>query len=229
MNISLVRQPIESVHAQWLVLGIFEDDPEASQILRGTSLDARLTRLVTEKELTGSLGELTAFYDVAGLESSAVLLVGLGPKAQFEPGAAYSVGFALAKRLAAKRRESVAVVLPSCDEPALVGSALIEGSIAGTRGPGVRKSEAGRHAFEELSLVVRDGLSEEAVGKLEQSLFAPRSSATPSTWLVTLSTLHPRKNRQISSQIASALSPATLGSTSRSGTSRGSGTSDSAA
>ena len=171
MNIALLRQPIESVQAQWLVLGIFEDDAEASQVGRGTPLDARLTRLVNEKELTGSLGELTVFYDVPGLEAGAVLLVGLGPKARFEPGAAFSAGFALAKRLAAKRRESVAVVLPPCDDPALIASALIEGSIAGTRGPGVRKSEAGRHAFEKLSLVVGNGRTEEELGKLEQSLF----------------------------------------------------------
>ena len=77
----------------------------------------------------------------------------------------------LAKRLAAKRRESVAVVLPPCDDPPLVASALIEGSIAGTRGPGVRKSEACRHAFEKLSLVVGNGRTVEELGKLEQSLF----------------------------------------------------------
>jgi leucyl aminopeptidase len=170
MNIALLRQPLESVQVQWLVLGTFEDDTEPSQVARGTALDARLTRLVNEKELTGSLGELTVFYDAPGLEAGAVLLVGLGPRARFEPGAAFSAGFALAKRLAAKRRESVAVVLPPCGEPALVASALIEGSIAGTRGPGVRKSEAGRHAFEKLSLVVGNGRTEEELGKLEQSL-----------------------------------------------------------
>ena len=171
MNIALLSQPLESVKAQWLVLGIFEDDADSSQIVRGTPLDLRLTRLVIEKELTGSLGELTVFYDVPGLEAGAVLLVGLGPKARFDPGAAFSAGFALAKRLAAKRRESVAVVLPPCDEPALVASALIEGSIAGTRGPGVRKSEAGRHAFEELTLVVGHGRNEHELRTLEQSLF----------------------------------------------------------
>ena len=29
MNIALLRQPVSSIQAQWLVLGIFEDDPEA--------------------------------------------------------------------------------------------------------------------------------------------------------------------------------------------------------
>ena len=40
---------------------------------------------MVEKELTGSLGELTAFYDVPGLEAGAVLLVGLGPKRDSTP------------------------------------------------------------------------------------------------------------------------------------------------
>ncbi len=87
MNIALLRQPIESVHAQWLVLGIFEDDAEAPQILRGTAAGcAAHAARSTEKELTGSLGELTALYDVAGLEASAVLLVGSGSQAAIRAG-----------------------------------------------------------------------------------------------------------------------------------------------
>ena len=112
MNITAVRQAIVSVRAQWLVLGIFEDDTETLNGLRGTDLEARLSRLIGEKELTGSLGDSALFYDVPGLESAGVLLVGLGPRGRFDPGAAFASGFALAKRLAGKRREGVAVALP---------------------------------------------------------------------------------------------------------------------
>ena len=52
----------------------------------------------------------------------------------------------------------------------MIASALIEGAIAGTRGPGVRKSEAVRHAFESLSLVVGTDQTEEQFLKLEQAL-----------------------------------------------------------
>ena len=53
---------------------------------------------------------------------------------------------------------------------AVVASALIEGAIAGTRGPGVRKTEAVRHAFETLNLVVGIDQTEEQYLKLEKSL-----------------------------------------------------------
>ena len=41
-----------------------------------------------------------------------------------------------------------------------IASALIEGAIVGTRGPGLRKSEANRHGFGTLSLVVEPGHAE---------------------------------------------------------------------
>jgi len=170
MNITPLRQPIGSVQAQWLVVGVFEDEAEPPEVLRGTDLEAKVRRLTAEKELTGSLGELTFLYDVPGLEARGVLLVGLGPRARFDPGAAFSAGFALAKRLAGKPRESVAVALPPSDQPRAVASALIEGAIVGTRGPGIRKTEANRHAFETLSLVVEPGPSDEPGLSLEPTL-----------------------------------------------------------
>jgi leucyl aminopeptidase len=170
MNIALVRQPIQSVRAQWLVLGIFEDDAEPPPKAWGTALEPIITRLIGEKDVTGSLGELTALYDLPGFDASAVLLVGLGSRRRFEPGAAFSAGFALAKRLAGKRRDVVAVVLPPADDPAVIASALIEGAITGTRGPGVRKTEAVRHAFETLNLVVGIDETEDQFLSLEKSL-----------------------------------------------------------
>jgi leucyl aminopeptidase len=167
MNIKALRQPIVSVRAQWLVSGIFEDDAEAFGDLRGTDLEPKVRRLIGEKELTGSLGELTLFYDVPGLEARGVALVGLGPRGRFDPGAAFAAGVALAKRFAGKPRESVAVALPPSDDPRAMASALIEGAIVGTRGPGIRKTEANRHAFDTLSLVVEPGQSEEDTSWLE--------------------------------------------------------------
>jgi len=170
MNITALRQPIVSVRAQWLVLGIFEDDGETVAGLRGTDLEAKVRRLIGEKELSGSLGDLTLFYDVPGLAAPGLLLVGLGPRDRFDPGAAFAAGVALAKRLAGKPRESVAVALPPSDEPRAVASALIEGAIVGTRGPGLRKTEANRHAFDTLSLVVEPGQTEEDTLWLEPTL-----------------------------------------------------------
>ena len=123
-------------------------------------LEGIIGRLAGEKELTGSLGELTPLYEVSGLPARQVLLVGLGLRGRFGPGMAFSAGFAVGKRLGAKHRESVALALPPSDEPGAVASALLEGTIVATRGPGLRKSEANRHAFDSLSVVVEPETAE---------------------------------------------------------------------
>ena len=63
MNITLLRQPLVSVEAQWLVLGFFEDENEPPGELRGTTQYEIVERLIAEKDVTGSLGELTPFYE----------------------------------------------------------------------------------------------------------------------------------------------------------------------
>jgi leucyl aminopeptidase len=170
MNITLHRQSISSVQAQWLAVGIFEDEAEPPDALSATDLEARVRRLTAEKEVTGALGDLAAFYDVPGFGARGALLVGLGPRGRFEPGAAFSAGYALAKRLSGKPRESVAVVLPQSEDAGATASALIEGAIAGTRGPGIRKTEANRHAFTTLSLIIEPDSSDDRARALESTL-----------------------------------------------------------
>jgi leucyl aminopeptidase len=154
MNIELLRQRIDTVQAEWLALGIFEDDEEPPAASRGTPAEEIIGRLAREKELSGSLGELTALYEISGLLARRVLLVGLGSRSRFGPGTAFSAGLAMGKRLASRKRESVAVALPPSEDPSAVASALLEGAIVATRGPGIRKSSANRHEFDRLSLVV---------------------------------------------------------------------------
>jgi leucyl aminopeptidase len=170
MNLTLLSRGLGSVQAQWLVVGVFEDEAEPPSAARGTALEAAIARLSAEKELTGSVGEMLPLYHGHGLEAGSVLLVGLGPRNRFEPGTAYSAGFTLAKRLAAKRRDSVAVVLPNVDPRSEIASALIEGAIVGTRGPGLRKTEANRHEFGTLLLVVEPELGGDELLILKRAL-----------------------------------------------------------
>jgi leucyl aminopeptidase len=170
MNITKTTQSIATVPSQWLVLGIFEEEVEPPPATAGTELEAKVRQLIAEKEVTGALGDLTPLYQVVGMHAQAVLLVGLGPRTRFDAGAAFSAGSALAKRLAGKRRESVAVALPPAEDRPAVATALIAGAIVGTRGPGLRKSEANRHPFGSLSLVVAPDAARDDGRALEQAL-----------------------------------------------------------
>src|ERR1043166_5165159 len=112
MMIQLVRQVPAEVQASWLVLPLFEN-PEATPVVtRATALAGLLARLVERKEVTGSLGELTALHGISGFAAESLLLLGLGLRAKYDAGSAFAAGFALAKRLSGKARDHVAVLIP---------------------------------------------------------------------------------------------------------------------
>jgi leucyl aminopeptidase len=163
MMIQLVHQTFSEVQAPWLVLPLFEEQGDLPDDLGQTPLGRLVTRLVGQKEITGSLAELTPLHGVPGLAADSVLIAGLGPRAKFDAGAAFSAGFALAKRLSARKREGVALGLGlAVDFPfAEATSALVEGVVAGTRGPDLRKAEPGRQPFGALTVVGKEdaGLS----------------------------------------------------------------------
>jgi leucyl aminopeptidase len=170
MNTTLVRQALSEVPAQWVVLGIHENEAEPPAQVRGTALAEIITRLVTRKDFKGGLGDLVPLFDVPGLAAEAVLLVGLGARDRFDAGAAYSAGLALAKRLAGQPRASVAVALADCAENPPLTSALVSGAIAGMRSPGLRKTEPNRHEFGALCVVAPPELGDEKADPLGKAL-----------------------------------------------------------
>ena len=146
-------QPIAAVEARWLALGVFQDELAPPESVRGTPLGELVERLLAAKELPGSLGDATPLLGVGGLAADFVLVFGLGKRERFHAGAAFSAGVAAGKWLAGKARESVAAVLPDAGDRLAVASALTEGMIVGSAGPGLRKGEPSRHPFGTLQIV----------------------------------------------------------------------------
>jgi leucyl aminopeptidase len=169
MMIHVLCQKLAEIRTPWLVLTVFEDQGELADSVCGAALGDLLERLISQKELGGAVGDLTVLHDPGGFAAGSVLVAGLGPRARFDAAAAFSAGCALAKRLAAKPRESVAIALPEDVNPAVPGwvSALVEGVIAGTRGPGLRKTEPNRHPFGSLSIVLKPDASGDTVRQVE--------------------------------------------------------------
>ena len=143
----------EAEETDWLAIGLFEGQTEPPAALKETPLGALIGRLLAGNEVSGELGETIPILGHTGLPAAALLVFGLGPRARFDAGAAYAAGMAAGRKLAGKRRESVAVLLPDSDDPRAIASALTEGLVVGTRGPGLRKSEPNRHEFGTLRIV----------------------------------------------------------------------------
>lgn len=153
MIVKATVQSLPVVEAQWLVLGLFEDDSEPPESVRGTPLDEILTSLLAAKELSGGLGETYPLHHTGGFRTQSILIVGLGPRERFGVGPAFDAAVAAGKRLASKPREVVAVGLPNVSKPLPIASAITQGMIVGARGPGLHKAEAARHEFGTLLVV----------------------------------------------------------------------------
>jgi leucyl aminopeptidase len=162
MNVQPMSRPLASVEAEWLALGVFQDQTELPAVLKDTPLGSLVERLAASKDLPTDLGASLPLHGVAGVAAGAVLLVGLGRREAFDNGAAFSAGVAVGRGLSTRRRTTVAVALPEEGEPYQVASALTEGLLVGVRGPGLRKSEPARHPFETLAIVAPPGTLDEA-------------------------------------------------------------------
>ena len=158
MIVRSTRDPLGEVEADVLAIGVFdgEDSPGAGVV--DGPLAAVLARLSEAKELPKSVGEvmpLLGFDAVgSGMKARTVVLFGLGKPAKFDAGAAFAAGVAVGKRLASKKRSTVAVLAPSpSDGSASVTSSLVEGLVVATRSAELRKAEPARQAWETLVVV----------------------------------------------------------------------------
>src|SRR4051794_14543327 len=84
MMIHLVRQAFSEVQTPWLVLPLFEEQGEFPEASEQTPLGGLVRRLIGQKEISGSLAELSPLHGVSGLSAGSVLIVGLGPRARFD-------------------------------------------------------------------------------------------------------------------------------------------------
>lgn len=146
-----------TLSADWLAVPVIDGKPDPHAAPPGSTLGELIARLIASKDVAGTPGETTPLYGTTGVPAATVLAYGLGPSAKLDARAAYSSGVAVGKRLASKPRRSVAVALPAAVATSSLASALIEGVIVGTRGPGLHKKEAARHPFEELQVVAAPG------------------------------------------------------------------------
>ena len=146
MDVVASASPLSSLDAAWIAVGLFEGDAATTPPV----VPDLIARLVASKDLTGSLGEVAPLFGVAP-EGRSFLVFGLGKSSDYQPGAAFTAGVAISKRLSTKPRPSLAVACPPGDAKTV--SALVEGLIVGTVGPGLHKAEPNRHPFGLLTIV----------------------------------------------------------------------------
>ncbi len=154
MNVQPIRRSAAEVNADWIVLGVFEGEPDSlPSDLRATPLGTLIADLLAREDLSTDLGSTTPLFGVQGVAAGSILVVGLGARKTFGAGEAYAAGVAIGRKLSGKKRESVAVAAPEKGDAKVV-SALTAGLVVGVRGPDLRKTEPARHPFGSLEIVL---------------------------------------------------------------------------
>lgn len=157
MQITAQFEPLAEVQADWLIVGVWEDEAPAGTLAQlDQRLDGMLTQLRQAGDLSGKSNELTPLLGQRGAAAGRILLVGLGKRVQANRHGFIDAAAAAARSITNKQRDRIALALPEPvdqlgweDLTLAAGAGLMQGSY----GPGLRKSETARFPPKEFCLV----------------------------------------------------------------------------
>lgn len=157
MSLSVQFTPLFEVQADWLIVGVFEEEVFSLSL---AALDGRLggalSRLRQAGDISGKANELTPLLDCQGTATQRLLIAGLGKREQADRTVLGDAAAAAARFITDKPRKRVAFALPENVEglgwPELALTVGV-GLMRGCQGPGVRKSAPSRFVPDELWLV----------------------------------------------------------------------------
>jgi leucyl aminopeptidase len=150
MEITFARQPLPELAADWLILGVWENEPfsAALQALDG-KLNGLLARLKERGDSSGKAKELIPLLHPAGIPAARLMLAGLGQRGKADMGSLIAAASAATRAITSKAYDKVAVAVPE-NAPGLSGeasgAAMGLGVFQGSEGPGLRKSKTERFA-----------------------------------------------------------------------------------
>jgi len=156
MKVTPTTQNVTESTAEAVVIALVKDEP-----LRGAAeaLDKEasglLSKLIENEEISTAAASATPLLGVGGVAANQILCVGLGPRAQLDPGVTFRSAAAASRQLAAKQRGSVAFYFDA-DLAAPLHEAAIAGALAGCVGQDLYRAEKKIHAFDELQYAAAD-------------------------------------------------------------------------
>ncbi len=161
MQISSSVESLGDVTGDWLVLGIWENEPLPAALADfDIRLGSILTRLIARGDTVGKLKELTPLWDIRGLRVERLLLVGLGARDKTTRESLAVAGAVAARSLTGRQYQRIVLALPdgvpNLDTEA-VGVAFGAGFFHGCEGPGLRKTKPGRFVPREVCVLLGGG------------------------------------------------------------------------
>jgi leucyl aminopeptidase len=152
MRLSIESTPLAEVAADWLLVGVWEN--EASPPI-DSQLGGLIAKLHKQGDVVGKAKELTPIYQPTGLAAKRLLLVGLGPRDKADYASLLASTAAAAKMLSSKPTQSIAIMLPhGALQPDVVLRACAQGVYQGSCTAGIRKNVTERTPPAELTFIV---------------------------------------------------------------------------
>ncbi|NLX53600.1 MAG: leucyl aminopeptidase [Planctomycetaceae bacterium] len=186
MNIQATKAAVTELASDAMVAGIFSDGvlgPMLSAL--DAAADGLVSHLVARKEITGKLAELTRLLSPPGLQTSELVVVGLGERSEFGQAQAVRAAGAAAKQLAARQRGTVVFCFDGDWDDATTSAAVCS-TLAGCHGQDLYRSDRKLHVFRDVlwcgtsSRVVAEGVVlGECVNLVRRLVNEPPSVMTP--------------------------------------------------
>jgi leucyl aminopeptidase len=157
MQLTAQFAPLFEVQADWLLVGVWEDEAFTGALAQlDAQLGGLLARLRQAGDITGKPNELTPLLGRNGAAAERLLVVGLGKRDTADRARLSDAAAAAARAVTGKQRGRIACAVPE-NVPGLGGGdvalALGAGLFQGCQGPDLRKSEPARFVPGELGLV----------------------------------------------------------------------------
>jgi len=162
MRLTLDSSFLESVAADWLIVGFWEKAALSGKAARlDEMLGGLVSKLVEQGDATGKAKELTPIYQCNGVKATRVLLVGLGNREKADYAAYLSAYATAAKWLTTKPCVRIAIAQPDSAGGLLadvVLRACIQGIFQGSSTAGIRKNKNERTPPDEVLVLATTGL-----------------------------------------------------------------------
>jgi hypothetical protein len=103
LAMNVIFQDIKSIESDAVIVGFYEDVRPLKSIAGQLDwlLCGSLSRLITEKRMRGTLGEVALLSNRGKIQAGKIFLVGLGPRSEFSCAALKSVAMMIASNVIA--------------------------------------------------------------------------------------------------------------------------------
>lgn len=157
MRLTFSTTPFHEIEADWLIVGAWENEVWQGALADlDRKLDGTLTRLRERGDIRGKAKELTPLYEVRGLKTPRLLVVGLGKRDKIDFAGLVDAGSAAARSITGKGTKRLAIAVPDGAPQLTVETAARAVGVGlwhGCEGPGLRKSKPDRFAPAEICLI----------------------------------------------------------------------------